>query len=91
MRYSEGTEASNRRRNMTTNNRKTRTVTDGLNQLVTLQGWNTKNDKLREVAEKMVGPTGSVRVRYWRGLDLVSDVSFDVATCGMRVDSESFK
>jgi len=76
---------------MATNNRKTRTVTDGLNQLVTLQGWNTKNDKLREVAEKMVGPTGSVRVRYWRGLDMVSDVSFDVATCGMRVDSESFK
>lgn len=76
---------------MTTTNRKTRTVTDGLNQLVTLQGWNTKNDKLREVAEKMVGPTGSVRVRYWRGLDLVSDISFDVATCGMRVDSESFK
>ena len=76
---------------MATNNRKTRTVTDGLNQLVTLQGWNTKNDKLREVAEKMVGPTGSVRVRYWRGLDLVSDVSFDVATCGMRVDIESFK
>ena len=76
---------------MTTNNRKTRTVTDGLNQLVTLQGWNTKNDKLREVAKKMVGPNGSVRVRYWRGLDLVSDVSFDVATCGMRVDSESFK
>jgi hypothetical protein len=76
---------------MTTNNRKTRTVTDGLNQLVTLQGWNTKNDKLCEVAQKMVGPTGSVRVRYWCGLDLVSDVSFDVATCGMRVDSESFK
>lgn len=76
---------------MTTNKRKTRTVTDGLNQLVTLQGWNTKNDKLRDVAEKMVGPTGSVRVRYWRGLDLVSDVSFDVATCGMRVDSDSFK
>lgn len=76
---------------MTTNNRKTRTVTDGLNQLVTLQGWNTKNDKLRETAEKMVGPTGSVRVRYWRGLDLVSDVSFDVATCGMRADSDSFK
>lgn len=76
---------------MTTNNRKTRTVTDGLNQLVTLQGWNTKNDKLRAVAEKMVGPNGSVRVRYWRGLDLVSDVSFDVATCGMRIDSESFK
>ena len=50
-----------------------------------------KNLTLREVAEKMVGPTGSVRVRYWRGLDLVSDVSFDVATCGMRVDSESFK
>lgn len=75
---------------MTTTNRKTRTVTDGLNQLVTLQGWNTKNDKLREVAEKMVGPNGSVRVRYWRGLDLVSDVGFDVATCGMLVDSESF-
>jgi hypothetical protein len=89
---------------MTTNNRKTRTVTDGLNQLVTLQGWNTKNDKLvtlqgwntkndklREVAEKLVGPTGTVRVRYWRGLDLVSDVSFSVATGGMRADSESFK
>lgn len=76
---------------MATNNRKTRTVTDGLNQLVTLQGWNTKNDKLLDVAGKMVGPNGSVRVRYWRGLDLVSDVSFDVATCGMRVDSESFK
>lgn len=76
---------------MTISNRKTRTVTDGLNQLVTLQGWNTKNDKLREVAEKMVGPTGSVRVRYWRGLDLISDVSFNVATGGVRADSESFK
>jgi hypothetical protein len=76
---------------MTTNNRKVRTVSDGMNQLVTLQGWNTKNDKLREVAEKMVGPSGSVRVRYWRGLDLVSDVSYDVADGGMTVDSESFK
>ena len=76
---------------MTTNNRKIRTVSDGLNQLVTIQGWNTKNDKLREVAEKMVGPTGEVRVRYWRGLDLVSDVGFNVATGGMVVDSESFK
>ena len=76
---------------MTTNNRKTRTVTDGLNQLVTLQGWNTKNDKLREVVEKMVGPAGTVRVRYWRGLDLVSDVSFNVATGGTIADSDSFK
>ena len=74
-----------------TNNRKTRTVTDGLNQLVTLQGWNTKNDKLREVAEKMVGKNGTVRVRYWRGLDLVSDVSFNTATGGMTADSEAFK
>ena len=76
---------------MATNNSKTRTVSDGLNQLLVLQGWNTKNDKLRDVAEKMVGSTGSVRVRYWRGLDLVSDISFDVATCGMRADSEYFK
>jgi hypothetical protein len=74
-----------------TTNRKTRTVTDGLNQLVTLQGWNTKNDKLRETAEKMVGPAGTVRVRYWRGLDLVSDVGFNVASGGMIADSESFK
>jgi hypothetical protein len=76
---------------MAANNRKIRTVTDGLNQLVTLQGWNTKNDKLRETAEKMVGPSGSVRVRYWRGLDLVSDVGFNVATGGMDFDSNSFK
>jgi hypothetical protein len=76
---------------MTTTNTKTRIVSDGLGKSVTLKGWNTKNDKLREVAEAMVGPTGTVRVRYWRGLDLVSDVSFNVATGGTIADSDSFK
>jgi hypothetical protein len=73
-----------------TNNRKVRTVSDGLNQLVALPGWNTKNDKLRAVAEKMVGPNGFVRVRYWRGLDMVSDVGFSVADCAMTFDCDSF-
>lgn len=76
---------------MTTNNTKTRIVSDGLGQSVTLKGWNTKNDKLREIAEKMVGPIGTVRVRYWRGLDLVSDFGFSVASGGMILDGDSLK
>ena len=71
-------------------NTKQRIVSDGLGKSVAIRGWNTKNDKLREVAEKMVGPNGWVRVRYWRGLDLVSDVGFNTATGGMTVNSESF-
>lgn len=72
-----------------TNTAKIRVVSDSLGQSVTLKGWNTKNDKLRETARQMVGPTGTVRVRYWRGLDLVSDVIFNVASGGVMVGGES--
>lgn len=74
---------------MASNTTKIRVVSDGLGQSVTLKGWNTKNDKLRETAKQMVGPTGTVRVCYWRGLDLVSDVIFNVASGGVMVGGES--
>ena len=57
--------------------------------VVTLKGWNEKNDKLLPTARKAVGDAGFVNVKYWDGLNVVNSIWLNTATGGFTFIDET--